>query len=77
MAKKKSRHNVAPLFEGTSTQDRILQSALKLFVKFGIRDVSLGSIFSHMKWTPVIALGYTVSMRVHLNINSGFDGIMP
>ncbi len=51
--------------------------ALKLFVKFGIKDVFLGSILSHMKWTPVIALGYAVSIRVHLNVNSGFDGIMP
>ena len=35
------------------------------------------TFFAHMKWTPVIALGYAASIWVHLKVNSGFDGIMP
>ncbi len=37
----------------------------------------LYTFFGHMKWTPVIALGYAASIWVHLKVNSGFDGVMP
>lgn len=31
----------------------------------------------HLKWAPVIALGYVLSILVHLWINSGYQGVMP
>jgi len=37
----------------------------------------LYTFFGHLKWTPVIALGYAASIWVHLIVNSRFDGIMP
>ena len=35
------------------------------------------TFFGHLKWTPVIALGYFVSIWVHLVVNGRFVGIMP
>lgn len=35
------------------------------------------TFFGHLKWTPVIALGYGASIWVHLWINDHFTGIMP
>jgi len=37
----------------------------------------LYTFFGHLKWTPVIALGYAASIWVHLMINARYDGIMP
>jgi len=37
----------------------------------------LYTFFGHLKWMPVIALGYAASIWVHLIVNSRFDGIMP
>ena len=35
------------------------------------------TFFGHLKWTPVIALGYAASIWIHLMVNSGYEGIMP
>lgn len=35
------------------------------------------TFFSHLKWAPVIVLGYAASVWVHLLVNSGYEGIMP
>ena len=35
------------------------------------------TFFGHLKWMPVIALGYAASIWVHLIINSRFNGMMP
>ena len=35
------------------------------------------TFFAHLRWTPVIALGYAASIWVHLTVNSAFDGVMP
>jgi Na+/H+ antiporter NhaD/arsenite permease-like protein len=35
------------------------------------------TFFSHLKWTPVIALGYAASIWVHLYINEHYVGLMP
>jgi NhaD family Na+/H+ antiporter len=35
------------------------------------------TFFGHLKWTPVIALGYAASIWIHLIVNSRFDGVMP
>lgn len=35
------------------------------------------TFFGHLKWMPVIALGYAASIWVHLMINGRYDGIMP
>ena len=35
------------------------------------------TFFGHLKWTPLIALGYFVSIWVHLMVNDRFVGIMP
>ena len=35
------------------------------------------TFFGHLKWTPVIAVGYFVSIWVHLMVNERFVGIMP
>ena len=35
------------------------------------------TFFMHLRWTPAIALGYGLSIWVHLLINSGFDAVMP
>jgi Na+/H+ antiporter NhaD/arsenite permease-like protein len=35
------------------------------------------TFFGHLKWTPVIAIGYVASIYVHLWVNSGLKGIMP
>ena len=35
------------------------------------------TFFGHLKWTPVIALGYFVSVWVHLLVNTRFEGVMP
>ena len=37
----------------------------------------LYTFFGHLKWTPVIALGYFVSVWVHLMWNTHYEGIMP
>ena len=37
----------------------------------------LYTFFGHLKWTPVIALGYFASIWVHLAINQHYMGIMP
>lgn len=37
----------------------------------------LYTFFGHLKWMPVIALGYVASIWVHLMINGRYDGIMP
>lgn len=37
----------------------------------------LYTFFGHLKWMPVIALGYAASIWVHLMINGRYDGIMP
>ena len=35
------------------------------------------TFFGHLKWTPVIALGYFASIWVHLMWNTHYEGIMP
>ncbi len=35
------------------------------------------TFFGHLKWTPVIAVGYFVSIWVHLAMNDRYVGIMP
>ena len=35
------------------------------------------TFFGHMKWTPVIALGYAASIWIHLLVNGRYEGIMP
>ena len=37
----------------------------------------LYTFFGHLKWMPVIALGYAASIWVHLVVNSGYEGVMP
>ncbi len=37
----------------------------------------LYTFFGHLKWMPVIALGYAASIWVHLIVNGRFNGIMP
>ena len=37
----------------------------------------LYTFFGHLKWTPVIAVGYGASIWVHLLINGRFEGVMP
>jgi len=35
------------------------------------------TFFSHLRWTPAIALGYGLSIWLHLTINSALDAVMP
>ncbi len=35
------------------------------------------TFFSHLRWTPAIALGYGLSIWVHLLVNQGFSGMPP
>jgi len=35
------------------------------------------TFFSHLRWTPAIALGYGLSIWLHLTINSTLDAVMP
>jgi NhaD family Na+/H+ antiporter len=35
------------------------------------------TFFSHLKWTPAIALGYALSIWVHLIVNHRLEGILP
>ena len=35
------------------------------------------TFFTHLRWTPAIALGYGLSIWLHMIINRGFDGMMP
>ena len=37
----------------------------------------LYTFFGHLKWTPIIAVGYFVSIWVHLLVNTRFEGVMP
>jgi NhaD family Na+/H+ antiporter len=37
----------------------------------------LYTFFGHLKWAPVIALGYVASIWIHLVINNRYDSIMP
>jgi len=37
----------------------------------------LYTFFGHLKWLPVIAMGYAASIWVHLMINARYEGIMP
>jgi Na+/H+ antiporter NhaD/arsenite permease-like protein len=33
------------------------------------------TFFGHLKWTPVIAVGYVASIYVHLWVNSHLEGV--
>lgn len=35
------------------------------------------TFFGHLKWTPIIALAYVISIWVHLEISKGYVGVMP
>ena len=35
------------------------------------------TFFAHLRWTPAIALGYAVSIWVHMLLNGAFRGVMP
>jgi len=35
------------------------------------------TFFGHLKWTPVIAVGYVLSILVHLWWNAGYAGVTP
>jgi NhaD family Na+/H+ antiporter len=35
------------------------------------------TFFAHLRWTPAIALGYGLSIWVHMLINRGFESVMP
>ena len=35
------------------------------------------TFFTHLRWTPAIALGYGLSIWLHMVINRGFDAMMP
>ncbi len=35
------------------------------------------TFFTHLRWTPAIALGYGLSIWLHLTINSALDAVMP
>ena len=35
------------------------------------------TFFSHLKWTPVIAVGYAFSIWVHLLVNNHLEGVLP
>jgi hypothetical protein len=35
------------------------------------------TFFGHLKWTPVIAAGYVLSILVHLWVNSSLAGVPP
>jgi hypothetical protein len=35
------------------------------------------TFFTHLRWTPAIALGYALSIWLHLVINSGFQSVVP
>ena len=35
------------------------------------------TFFSHLKWTPVIAIGFALSIWVHFLVNSHYLGVMP
>ena len=35
------------------------------------------TFFTHLRWTPAIALGYGLSIWLHLVINRSFDAVMP
>jgi NhaD family Na+/H+ antiporter len=35
------------------------------------------TFFTHLRWTPAIALGYGLSIWLHMIINSGLDAVMP
>jgi len=35
------------------------------------------TFFTHLRWTPAIALGYGLSIWLHMIINRGLDGMMP
>ncbi len=35
------------------------------------------TFFGHLKWTPIIALGYAASIWVHFLVNDGYRGVAP
>ena len=35
------------------------------------------TFFSHLRWTPVIAVGFALSIWVHMLVNKGFVGVVP
>jgi Na+/H+ antiporter NhaD/arsenite permease-like protein len=35
------------------------------------------TFFSHLRWTPAIALGYAISIWLHMFMNRDLAGIMP
>ncbi len=34
------------------------------------------TFFGHLKWTPVIALGYAAAIAMHFWVNSDLEGVM-
>ncbi len=35
------------------------------------------TFFTHLRWTPAIALGYAISIWLHLVVNSGLENVLP
>ena len=35
------------------------------------------TFFSHLRWTPAIALGYALSIWIHMLVNAHFAGVAP
>ncbi|MGB5626921.1 MAG: hypothetical protein WBM61_14370 [Woeseiaceae bacterium] len=35
------------------------------------------AFFTQQRWTPAIALGYGLSIWVHLAVNGGLQGVLP
>ena len=35
------------------------------------------TFFTHLRWTPAIALGYILSIWLHLVLSGGFEGVLP
>jgi len=35
------------------------------------------TFFTHLRWAPVIALGYGLSIWLHLVINRSFENVLP
>ena len=60
--------------------DAILDSLLAKDNMAGVTstiNLMTDTFFAHLKWMPVIALGYATSIWVHLIVNSRYDGVMP
>lgn len=57
------------------TADWVGVAAIVLFV--AAYSLVITEEFTHLRWTPAIALGYALSIWLHMVLNRSLEGLLP